>query len=139
MTLSRAFLKQKEIWSRLTRKVLAQVKFEIGQIDYLLQSFDSLLKQSQQQSPDLTETTAIASVLHSYYNGLENIFLSIAKRMDKDVPMGSQWHRELLDQMTEPTTARRPVLTTLTANRLSDYLAFRHFFRHSYSLCIRLG
>ena len=37
-------------------------------------------------SPDLVEITALASVLHSFYNGLENVFLSISKAVDADVP-----------------------------------------------------
>ena len=75
----------------------------------------------------------MASVLHSFYNGLENIFLSVAKGIDQDVPAGSQWHRDLLIQMTEPTPDRGPALSTMTAQRLTDYLTFRHFYRHSYS------
>jgi hypothetical protein len=83
--------------------------------------------------PDLVEITALASVLHSFYNGLENIFLSIAKGIDADVPTGSQWHRDLLAQMAQSTSNRAPVLTVETAHQLADYLGFRHFFRHSYS------
>jgi hypothetical protein len=37
--------------------------------------------------------TALASVLHSFYNGLENIFLSIARHVDQQVPTGDRWHR----------------------------------------------
>lgn len=91
------------------------------------------MQQGRQGSPSLVELTALASVLHSFYNGLENIFLSIAKGIDKNVPTGAQWHRELLTQMTLATEKRASVITSETAQQLSNYLSFRHFYRHSYS------
>jgi hypothetical protein len=117
----------------LAEKVISQVEFEIGQIDQLFKSYADLLERVQKNMPDLVEVTAVASVLHSFYNGLENIFLSIAKGIDADVPAGSQWHRDLLTRMAESTARRRSVLTTEMAHRLADYLGFRHFYRHSYS------
>ena len=114
-------------------KTIARIHFEIGQVNRLLRSYADLLDRVQHQPPDLVEITAIASVLHSFYNGLENIFLSIAKGIDAQVPTGAQWHRDLLTQMTKTTPNRGPVLTTETARRLFDYLGFRHFYRHSYS------
>lgn len=117
----------------MVEKVVSQVKFEIGQIDHLLESYTDLLEKVRKETPDLVEITALASVLHSFYNGLENIFLSIAKGIDKDVPTGLQWHRDLLNRMVELTSRRRSVLTVEITHRLSDYLGFRHFYRHSYS------
>jgi hypothetical protein len=38
--------------------------------------------------------------------------------------------------MTEPTASRGPVLTDEMAQRLADYLGFRHFYRHSYSFLL---
>jgi hypothetical protein len=35
--------------------------------------------------------------------------------------------------MTQATSERNQVLTSELANRLTDYLGFRHFYRHSYS------
>lgn len=58
----------------MVEKVLSQVKFEIEQIDHLLKSYADLLERIQKREPDLIEVTAVASVLHSFYNGLENIF-----------------------------------------------------------------
>lgn len=117
----------------MANKVISQVEFELSQIEQLFESYTDLLKRVKERSPDLIEVTALASVLHSFYNGLENTFLSIAKGIDADVPTGFQWHRDLLTRMTEPTSYRAPVLTLETARRLADYLGFRHFYRHSYS------
>ena len=114
-------------------KVISQIKFEIKQIDRLFERYTDLLERVQKGTPDLVDITAAASVLHSFYNGLENIFLSIAKGIDSDVPAGAQWHRDLLTRMAESASNRGAVLTAETAHQLAEYLGFRHFFRHSYS------
>jgi len=77
----------------LVENVVSQVEFEIGQVDHLFESYADLLEQTQKKAPDLVEITAVASVLHSFYNGLENIFLSIAKGIDRDVPAGAQFEQ----------------------------------------------
>jgi HepT-like protein len=105
----------------------------MGQIDQLLAAYAQLWERIQAHTPDLVELTAIASVLHSFYNGVENIFLSIAKGVDQHVPSGAQWHRDLLLQTTEATTKRRGVISAEFMPQLADYLGFRHFYRHSYS------
>jgi len=92
--------------SELAEKVAAHIRFEIEQLDQLLTVYADLLERVQQRTPDQVEVAAIASVLHSFYNGLENIFLSIAKGVDQQVPTGSQWHRDLLVQMSQQTMSR---------------------------------
>ena len=120
--------------SELAKKtVITQVKVEIEQIDQLFSVYADLLQQTQEHAPDLIEITAIASILHSFYNGLENIFLSIAKGLDEKSPAGSRWHRDLLVQMTKQTEKRNSVISAEMSQRLVDYLAFRHFYQHSYS------
>lgn len=114
-------------------KVISQVKFEIEQIDQLLTSYADLLDRVQRRTPDLVELAALASVLHSFYNGLENVFLSITKGIDGNTPQGPHWHRDLFAQMVKPSPNRGAVLTEEANRQLADYLAFRHFYRHSYS------
>lgn len=82
----------------MVKKAVEQINFEIGQIERLFEEYADLLKQKE---PTLVELTAMASVLHSFYSGLENIFLSAAKGIDKDIPSGEGWHRKLLRQMAE--------------------------------------
>ena len=120
----------------MLEKVVSEVTFEIGQIDLLLETYADLLERARTGTLDLVEVAAAASVLHSFYNGLESIFLSIAKGIDADVPTGTQWHRDLLARMAGATLTRRPVLTDDLVRRLGDYLGFRHFYRHSYSFLL---
>lgn len=122
--------------SESANKVIDQITFEITQIDKLLAVYAELLTRVQQRYPDTVEIAAVASVLHSFYNGVENIFLLIAKQIDQNVPTGKQSHRDLLVQMTQRNERRGNVVSQATAKQIADYLGFRHFYRHSYSFFI---
>lgn len=117
----------------MAKKVLLQIEFEMNEIQKLFDVYGTFLETLQKSEPDPVELAAAASILHSFYNGVENIFLSIAKRIDLNVPAGDPWHRELLNQMICKNSERENVISGDTAELLSNYLAFRHFFRHSYS------
>ena len=83
--------------------------------------------------PDSFELRAIGSILHDVYHGAEGICQDIAKEIDRRVPVGANWHRDLLDQMTQPLVKTRPVVVQPeTAGLLEKYRAFRHVFRNIY-------
>lgn len=52
-------------------KIISQIEFEISQIDQLFIAYSDLLERAQNNTPDLVEVTTVASVLHSFYNGLK--------------------------------------------------------------------
>jgi len=77
---------------------------------------------------------SVALNLHSFYNGLERIFESIARQLDPVFPSSERWHRELLEQMTKDIPGVRPVvLSVKTAELLVSFLAFRHLVRGIYA------
>ena len=78
-------------------------------------------------------------MLHSFYNGFENIFKRVAAELDGGLPSGEFWHRELMDSMTMPCRERSAVLSAQSIERLDDYLEFRHFFRHAYIFDLHWG
>lgn len=119
--------------AKLPEKAVARIEFETQQIDRLLETYGDLLERAQQETPDLVEVTAIASVLHSFFTGVESIFTYIADHIDDSVPKGPQSHSTLLDQMTRPLGGRDAILTADLRRELYEYLAFRHFYRHGYS------
>lgn len=114
-------------------RIKSQIQFQIQQIDKLLKMYSQLLKECREKEPDLVEITAIASVLHSFYNGLENIFEIIAKRIDNGIIQGEQWHKRLLSEMVSKNNNRSAVISNDLKDKLIEYMGFRHFFRHSYS------
>ena len=78
-----------------------------------------------------------AAYLHSFYNGVENIFKVIAEYLDDFTPNGGRWHQDLLEQMALEIPGVRPaILSSELAETLREYLELRHFFRHSYSFQI---
>ena len=73
-----------------------------------------------------------ALTLHGFYNGVEAVFLIIAKYIDRQVPNDVRWHRKLLDQMKRPTVRRAAVIDQRDYDTLVEYLSFRHMVRHNY-------
>ncbi len=45
------------------------------------------------------------------------------------MPTGDSWHQELLNQ-----ARNKNIISGTLADKLKEYLGFRHFFTHSYAL-----
>ena len=121
------------MWDKLRR----QVTVERQQLHRLLEMYRPLIERCAVVPPDDTELSALAAMLHSFYNGFENIFKRVAAELDGGLPSGEFWHRELMDSMTMPIGERSAVLSEKLIERLDDYLEFRHFFRHAYTFDLR--
>ncbi len=80
----------------LDDRAQAHIERELQQIESLFLEYRTLLSETSINEPNLVELTALAGVLHSFYNGVENVFQTIAKRVDGQMPTGSDWHWELL-------------------------------------------
>lgn len=117
----------------LDDRALAHIERELQRIEDLFCAYRTLLSKASINEPNLVELTALAGVLHSFYNGVENVFQTIAKRVDGQMPTGSNWHWELLHLMARKGDNRHPVVSPETIDRLEPYLGFRHFVRHAYS------
>ena len=77
---------------------------------------------------------AVAYDLHGFYTGLERIFQSVADTIDDKLPVGENWHKALLLQMTEEIKNVRPALiANESAIILEEYLRFRHRIRNIYA------
>lgn len=110
-----------------------QIRFKINDIDKLFSEYDLIFKKIEMKTPDLFDITILGSVLHSFYNGLENIFEIIAKNIDGIVPNGNKSHQELLHQMASENSKRNEILNEELYLKLREYATFRHFYRHAYS------
>jgi hypothetical protein len=121
----------------LVENITQKIRLELEQIDELCETYPNLLQSSRQDVPDPTELAAMASVLHSFYCGVENIFALIAKRLDQDLPDSPEWHSELINRMSQPRINRPQVISETLRQALSNYLGFRHFHRHSYSFRLK--
>lgn len=113
--------------------VKEQINFKLNDIDRLFSEYELMFEKIKQEEPDLFDMTILGSVLHSFYNGLENIFEIIAKNIDNSVPSGNKSHQELLHQMASENASRREVISEKTYLKLREYATFRHFYRPAYS------
>ncbi len=111
------------------RVLQLSVKDELEKLRLLDREKDGLLK----KKPSNYLLRAGGSILHDFYTGIEKVFENIAKEIDQRVPMGEEWHSELLHQMTlDIPGLRPPVITPDTGKKLREYLGFRHLFRKRY-------
>jgi hypothetical protein len=70
--------------------------------------------------------------LHNFYTGCERIFSLIVSEFNGGKPSGFDWHQRLLQRMTVAQQERPQVISAETAQRLKEYLGFRHVVRNVY-------
>jgi len=96
-----------------------KVKAELENIERSLKklpSYDRLYTLST------LELAGVATFLHNFYNGIENIIKQILIDHNIPVPNGSTWHRDLLN-----VAVSNNIISVSTKDSLGEYLAFRHF------------
>jgi hypothetical protein len=97
-----------------------------------------LLSEKAMHSGDDGFWDGVALNLHSFYTGVEHIFEDIGKIMEASLPAGSEWHADLLTQMSGEIEGIRPaVISAATRRRLDEYRGFRHVVRNVYALNLR--
>jgi len=111
----------------------SEIHAELEKIQKVTNEIESLYNHIKNKTPSLIELSAMATFLHNYYSGIENIMKRIALSVDDDFPSGASWHTDLLKRMGITIDGiRKSVFTDDTINELTDYLSFRHKFIHSY-------
>lgn len=97
-----------------------------------------LLAEKASASGDDGYLDGVALNLHSFYTGVEHILEEIAREIDRSVPAGPDWNRDLLLQMTAEMKAVRPAVLSRDARLLLDeYRGFRHIVRNVYAFHLR--
>ncbi|MEP9411511.1 MAG: hypothetical protein HRF42_08910 [Candidatus Brocadia sp.] len=82
---------------------------------------------------DISSRRIVGSILHDSYNCCERIFRLIVGEINGAIPVGFEWHRQLLNKVThEVEGLRPPVISEQMASDLEEYLEFRHVFRNIY-------
>ena len=114
-----------------------KIQFEIEQIDELINESSPLFDLCKIKEPDFVERCGAAMIVHSFYNGIENILVLIIKNKDSTLPNGIRWHKELFDMAFEETENRTQIFKEELKLPLNEYLQFRHFVRHSYGFQLK--
>jgi hypothetical protein len=117
----------------LNNELKIKVTFEISQIEKLISESQPLLNLCKLRTPDFIELSAAAMVLHSFYNGIENILLMIFKNYGEKLPNGYNWHMELLEMAFIQNGDRNIIFNSELKYQLEEYRKFRHIVRHIYN------
>jgi hypothetical protein len=108
-----------------------RIAVEFALLDRLLDDHAELVTQVAGRAPQAWERSALAALLHAYYNGVENAFKILAAKR-AGVPSSADWHAALLASMTAASGLLPAVIDSDLGTALDEYMRFRHFFRHSY-------
>ncbi len=110
-----------------------RIRQEISDVGRVTARTEAIWQEAKRSSDDyLVDATALN--LHGFYAGIERILEIIADVVDQSKPGGSDWHQELLRQMSASIPGvRPPVLTTETRDQLDRYRGFRHVVRNVYT------
>lgn len=113
----------------------ADILKELDNINILETEFSKIKKMLDLPAEKVSfyDRGAIGYILHSFYNGSENIFKSVARFFENELGPQS-WHKDLLKRMNLEIPEIRPQLIDDELYRLfDDFRAFRHKFRPLYS------
>ena len=108
----------------LTRKIAA----ERENVEEALRYLDEA-RAREPRSP--VELAAMATFLHNIYNGVENILNQILKAKGVHVARSETWHKDVLE-----TAVDHSIVSEALADRLYEYLTFRHFFIYGYGFML---
>jgi len=81
-----------------------------------------------QRELSVLELAGTAALLHSFYNGVENVLKHLVRARGLHVSSGASWHRDLVN-----VAVAAGIISESTASDLKRYMAFRHFFSHGYA------
>jgi hypothetical protein len=111
----------------------ARIISELKELSVLAKRAEQGLKKAKEKNDDYY-LDSVALNLHGIYSGLERIFERIATAIDSSLPSGTNWHRELLNQMAIEVPGIRPaVISSDLKEKLEEYRGFRHVVRNVYT------
>jgi hypothetical protein len=113
--------------------LVADIADELENIQRVVKRTQAIFEKAVRTSDD-EYLDGVALNLHGFYSGVEHIFENIARVVENSLPTGSNWHFDLLRQMSlNIPQLRPPVIQKETYRCLSEYRRFRHVVRNVYT------
>ncbi len=114
--------------------IATDLELELGQMKRLEQAILAVQREIQRDPKHAKLFYEVQALkLHNFYTGCERIFSLIVSEFNGGKPSGYDWHKRLLQRMTVAQQERPPVISAETAQRLDEYLGFRHVVRNVYA------
>ena len=103
-----------------------------------MRALTEALARHTEAAPEIVVVHGVAGLVHDFYTGIEKALRTVGQGLEGSLPTGDAWHRDLLRSATLTLPGvRPPVLGVETAERLTDFLAFRHLYRNLYAFNLR--
>ncbi|MFQ5855841.1 MAG: antitoxin [Anaerolineae bacterium] len=116
------------------QELAERIRDEMAELERAIQRVLHAWSQVQQTPDEQAYVDSVALNLHGFYSGLERLFELIARHVDRNLPSGDTWHRDLLEQMAEEMPGVRPaVIHQTNAHALDEFRRFRHLVRNVYT------
>ena len=110
-----------------------EVSIELGLMDETINELLSLKEDIGDRKPTIRERTAAAAFLTQWYNGVENIIKRIYRYYNISIPVGDNWHTELVKGVSESPREGLPLLIDHELfTDLAPFRKFRHVVHHGY-------
>jgi hypothetical protein len=121
----------------MKHKLLIDMQIELDNMEIVVNDTLALLQIIDENVPDNVQKTALSAFASQFYNGVENILKRIHKHYNIPLPVGDNWHIQLLQRFSLNSDFEVPIKFSndLIAN-LNDLRRFRHYFFHGYSFNI---
>jgi len=110
--------------------VSSKLKIET-ELENMNSVINTLLEERSKKKRTKIELAGIATYIHNFYNGVENILKQILKTKAIEIEDSAYWHKELLER-----SVKEKIISKSLAVSLSEFMSFRHFFVHSYSFIL---
>jgi hypothetical protein len=119
----------------LYEELVDRIRGEVPDLDRVVQRAQRAWTQTQMTSEEQLYLDSVALNLHGFYSGLERLLELIARHVDRSLPAGETWHRDLLQQMAHDLLDVRPaVVDEDSALALDEFRRFRHLVRNVYTM-----
>lgn len=100
-----------------------------AEFENIEQALNEMPAYTQLPNLSILELAGVATLIHNFYNGIENVLKQIFIARNIPLPAGDAWHKDLLNNAVE-----NEIISLKAKEMLKEYLAFRHFFSHAYAL-----
>lgn len=83
----------------LYQELAERIRGEVPDLERVGQRALAAWSQAKRMPDEGAYLDSVALNLHGFYSGLERLFELIARHMDRALPAGETWHRDLLQRM----------------------------------------